>query len=104
MYEERLINMICLYEKGLTAREEVTVDKLIGYLGIRSPKGEVVSQKLHDQSAVFVGFFSQRIQLSDCFFKSLSKMEIRKLYQSILEFKCLFLFFFFCCRSQKSEP
>lgn len=43
------------------------------YLDIRSPKGEVVSQKLHYKCAVFVGFFSQRVQFSNCFLKSLSK-------------------------------
>jgi hypothetical protein len=33
------------------------------YIGIRCPQGQVVTQELHDQSAVLVGFFTQAIQL-----------------------------------------
>lgn len=38
---------------------------------IRSPKGEVISEKLHNQSGILVGLFVECIQLGDCIVKGL---------------------------------
>ena len=41
------------------------------YLHIGGPESEIVTKKLHDQSAILVRLLSQCIQLSNCFIKGL---------------------------------
>lgn len=67
-------------------------------LDIRSPKGEVVSKKLHYECAVFVGFFSQGVQLSNCFLKSLSNMKTNSVKQILESVRMCS-----CCSTQNSR-
>jgi hypothetical protein len=41
------------------------------YRDVRSPEGQVVTEELHDQSAVLVGLLAQGVQLWDGLIKSL---------------------------------
>jgi len=41
------------------------------YLHIGGPESEIVTKKLHDQSAILVRLLSQCVQLSNCFIKGL---------------------------------
>lgn len=43
------------------------------YLHVRSPQGEVVTKKLHDQGAVLVGLFPKSIQFRNGFIKGLEQ-------------------------------
>lgn len=42
------------------------------YRDVRSPQRQVITQKLHDQSAVLVGLLAQRVQFRDGLVKSLT--------------------------------
>lgn len=44
-------------------------------LHVWSPESEIVPQQLHDESAVFVGFLTQCIQLSYGFFEGLKEIK-----------------------------
>ena len=46
------------------------------YLHVRSPQGQVVSEQLHDQRAVLVGFLSQSVKFSNSLIKSLCNKPI----------------------------
>lgn len=49
------------------------------YLHVWGPESEVVPEKLHDESAVLVRLFAQRVQLGNGFFECLIRNREDKL-------------------------
>lgn len=58
--------------ENVSEREKFCID-----LDIRCPQSEVVPQELHDKGAVLVGFFSQGVELSNSFFKCLTRSTVK---------------------------
>jgi hypothetical protein len=64
LYTSRDIGYQSFVQKGLTARR---------YREVGGPEGQVVSQELHDQGAIFVRLLSKGVQLWDSLIKRLQR-------------------------------
>merc|ERR1712115_337900 len=61
-----------VFEGFASSRVAAAFPALLAFAsGVRSPQSEVVSEKLHDERAVFVAVLIQGVQLGDCVVKRL---------------------------------